>query len=227
MHNLSFDFRELKFRILYSSLAWLLSSLCVYSLFEEALFALSPAIPTFFLYSNAFDVLFSKVSLSLTLGWWLALPHISWTLYLFFRPGLFRSEALNFPLFFWIFSPWFFYFSALLFVSWNLHNFSSYFYRYLPTLSSAGSFISSLLLLCNLLSLFIFLFRFSLHKSPSWYPRYRLLLIYFFSAFFASILPPDLSYLLAVFFLSFFLLEILFFLFFLGQAYDNFLVRKP
>lgn len=210
---------------MYCLLSWVITFGCVYMIFEEALFALSPAIPTFFLYGNALEVLLTKVTLSLALSWWQVLPHMVATLWLFIRPGLREYESSWGPtvytLVLSLIIPWILYYLTLDFVAWTLQNLSSYYYRFLPSLSSTSNFIAYLLMLSNFMALFPRLFLYFLHIGESIFKKLRLVVVYIITALAAWVLPPDVIYLALALFLTTVTLEGLYFIHLLLLQYNR------
>lgn len=211
---------------MYCLLSWVLTFGCIYIMFEEALFALSPAIPTFFLYANALEVLLTKVTLSLVISWWQVLPHAVNMLWMFIRPGLHTYES-SFGLtikvlILWLIIPWVIYFLALDFVSWTLQNLSSYYYRFLPSLNSTCSFIAYLLMLSNCMALFPKLFLYFLQGGgENIFIKLRLIVIYLTVVLIGWLLPPDITYLIAALTATTVLLEGLYYVYLLLKEYNS------
>ena len=210
---------------MYCLLSWVFTFGCIYIVFEEALFVLSPAIPTFFLYANALEVLLTKVTLSLVISWWLVLPHAVNMLWMFIRPGLHSYES-SFGLtikvlILWLIIPWVIYFLALDFVSWTLQNLSSYYYRFLPSLSSTCSFITYLLMFSNCMALFPRLFLYFLQVGENIFIKLRLIVVYVTVVLVGWLLPPDITYLVAALTVTTVLLEGLYYIYLLLKEYNS------
>ena len=212
-------------------LSWAITFGCIYTVFEEVLFVMSPSVPTFFLYGNALEVLLTKVSLSLVISWWQVLPHAVFLLWLFLRPGLHKFESGFGPtgptLLFVIVTSWLIYGLCLDFVSFTLQNLSSYYYRFLPSLSSTSSFIANLLMLSNCLALFPRIFWYFLHIGERIFVKIRLIVIYLAIVLMGWLLPPDISYLIMATLISATALESLYYVHLLYRGYGRLTQAHP
>ena len=223
MLNITFHSREFKFRIFYCFLSLFFTFGCIYPLFEDIVMALTPAIPTYCVYSSMIEVIATKVALSAALAWWLVLPHMLTTLWLFLRPGLREYESDKGPkvstLVITIVVPWIVYSITLDFVAWILQNLSSYYFRFLPTLSGSTSFITTMISISVIVTI---LPRVIIRMIGAWekkFKKFRLVAAYVATGLAAWILPPDIIYLVVAATLTVTVLEGLYFFHLLRKFY--------